>query len=94
MKNKDLVDKIYQLSEELKDYFPKEYITDTDRLNWLEKEIINNGTITFNRHGQSYIKSFSASSQHIKQMPNIREAIDKMMEEDNANQKHTQSNTR
>ena len=80
---KDLVDKIVQLSDELKDYFPKEYITDTDRLNWLEKEIITNGNITFDRHGQSWIKSFSVSSQHIKQKPTLREAIDKMMEETN-----------
>ena len=81
MKNKDLVDKIYQLSEELKDYFPKNYITDTDRLNWLEKEIITNDTIFFKRHGKAWIKSFSASSGHIKQQPSIREVIDKMIEE-------------
>jgi hypothetical protein len=53
-------------------------ITDTDRLNWLEKEIRQNGTVEFKGND-----IFSVSSQWVKNAKDIRERIDSAIERSN-----------
>lgn len=53
-------------------------ITDTDRLNWLEKEIRQNGTVEFKGND-----IFSVSSQWVKNTKDIRERIDYAIERSN-----------
>ncbi len=53
-------------------------MTDTDRLNWLEKEIRQNGTVEFKGND-----IFSVSSQWVKNTKDIRERIDAAIEKSN-----------
>ncbi len=53
-------------------------MTDTDRLNWLEKEIRQNGTVEFKGND-----IFSVSSQWVKNSKDIRERIDTAIERSN-----------
>lgn len=53
-------------------------LTDTDRLNWLEKEIRQNGKVEFKGND-----IFSVSSQWVKNAKDIRERIDSAIERSN-----------
>jgi len=49
---------------------------DAERIEWLEQEHRKHGEIYFRRYGLAWTKLFTISTQHMRQKPNIREAID------------------
>jgi hypothetical protein len=51
-------------------------LTDHKRMNWIDIELQKNGTLHFDRHGSAWTKLFSISTQHMKQKPSGRLAID------------------
>jgi len=53
-------------------------LTDTDRLNWLQSEIRQNGTVEFKQNDL-----FTVSSQWVKNSKDIRERIDTAIEKSN-----------
>ena len=55
-------------------------MNDSKRLDWLEAEIRQHGTVNFERYGKDWMRLFSVSSQHTKQKPDIRDLIDHAIE--------------
>jgi len=53
-------------------------LSDTDRLNWLQSEIRQNGTVEFKQNDL-----FTVSSQWVKNTKDIRERIDAAIERSN-----------
>jgi PIN domain nuclease of toxin-antitoxin system len=56
---------------------------DQKRMNWIDIELRKNGTVHLDLHGSSWIRLFSISTQHMKQQPSGRLAIDAAIAKDN-----------
>jgi hypothetical protein len=59
----------------------EQLVADQKRMNWIDLELLCNGTVHFDRHGSGWTKLFSISTQHMKQQPTAREAIDQAIKD-------------
>lgn len=55
-------------------------MSDKERLDWIESELLKNGVFEARRYGLHWISGFSISSQHTRQYPDLRIMIDNMIE--------------